>query len=164
MKLQGSAAPRGSAGQARCGLRQVQVKVSELGLGYPSQEELVFRYCSGLCLNSVSNYDKILTRLAANHRSPLQGAPPTACCRPTAYERRLAFLDDNLLYHILRKHSARRTSLLNEVLEPDWNLSPAENHTQDVPLRGATAAPHRDRTSAAGLHRTCFCTAGLGEP
>uniref|UniRef100_A0A3B4DVZ2 TGF-beta family profile domain-containing protein n=1 Tax=Pygocentrus nattereri TaxID=42514 RepID=A0A3B4DVZ2_PYGNA len=106
--LQRSPAPRGSAGRGRCGLRQVQVKVSELGLGYLGQEELVFRYCSGRCLNSITNYDRILTRLAASRRSVLQGAPPTACCRPTAYERHLAFLDDDLLYHIVRKHSARR--------------------------------------------------------
>ncbi|KAL7838957.1 hypothetical protein SRHO_G00256150 [Serrasalmus rhombeus] len=108
LKLQRSPAPRGSAGRGRCGLRQVQVKVSELGLGYLGQEELVFRYCSGRCLNSITNYDRILTRLAASRRSVLQGAPPTACCRPTAYERHLAFLDDDLLYHIVRKHSARR--------------------------------------------------------
>ncbi|XP_036454157.1 glial cell line-derived neurotrophic factor [Colossoma macropomum] len=108
LKLQRSPAPRGSAGRGRCGLRQVQVKVSELGLGYLSQEELVFRYCSGPCLNSITNYDRILTRLATGRRSILQGAPPTACCRPTAYERHLAFLGDDLLYHILRKHSARR--------------------------------------------------------
>ncbi|KAL7836081.1 hypothetical protein AOLI_G00273650 [Acnodon oligacanthus] len=108
LKLQRSSAWRGSAGRGRCGLRQVQVKVSELGLGYRGQEELVFRYCSGPCLNSITNYDRILSRLAASRRRVLQGAPPTACCRPTAYERQLAFLDDDLLYHVVRKHSARR--------------------------------------------------------
>uniref|UniRef100_A0A3B1K3W3 Glial cell derived neurotrophic factor b n=1 Tax=Astyanax mexicanus TaxID=7994 RepID=A0A3B1K3W3_ASTMX len=95
----------GSGGRGRCGLRQVQVRVSEVGLGYLSEEELIFRYCSGRCLGS-TNYDRILGSLAAT--GVLQGAPPPACCRPTAYERRLAFLDQHLSYHLLKKHSARR--------------------------------------------------------
>ncbi|NWZ00075.1 NRTN protein, partial [Loxia curvirostra] len=32
-----------------CGLRSVRVGVGALGLGYPSPETLVFRYCGGGC-------------------------------------------------------------------------------------------------------------------
>ncbi|NXS07239.1 PSPN protein, partial [Neodrepanis coruscans] len=34
---------------APCGLRSVSVGVGELGLGYPSPETVVLRYCGGGC-------------------------------------------------------------------------------------------------------------------
>ncbi|XP_048044654.1 glial cell line-derived neurotrophic factor [Megalobrama amblycephala] len=91
-----------------CALRQVQLKVSDLGLGYRSQEELIFSYCSGVCINSLTNYDKILTSLAGGDKNILRSSPPTACCRPVEYDDDLSFLDDNLIYHIMERHSARK--------------------------------------------------------
>uniref|UniRef100_A0A9J8BG67 Glial cell derived neurotrophic factor b n=1 Tax=Cyprinus carpio carpio TaxID=630221 RepID=A0A9J8BG67_CYPCA len=91
-----------------CALRQVQLKVSDLGLGYRSQEELIFSYCSGVCMNSLTNYDKILTGLASNGKNILRSSPPTACCRPVEYDDDLSFLDDNLIYHTMKRHSARK--------------------------------------------------------
>ncbi|NXV54986.1 PSPN protein, partial [Molothrus ater] len=32
-----------------CALRSLRVGVAQLGLGYPSPETLVFRYCGGAC-------------------------------------------------------------------------------------------------------------------
>ncbi|XP_016363633.1 glial cell line-derived neurotrophic factor-like [Sinocyclocheilus anshuiensis] len=91
-----------------CALRQVQLKVSDLGLGYRSQEELIFSYCSGACMNSLTNYDKILTGLASNGKNILRSSPPTVCCRPVEYDDDLSFLDDNLIYHTMKRHSARK--------------------------------------------------------
>lgn len=91
-----------------CALRQVQLKVSDLGLGYRSQEEMIFSYCSGVCVNSLTNYDKILTSLTGGDKNILRSSPPTACCRPVQYDDDLSFLDDNLIYHTMERHSARR--------------------------------------------------------
>uniref|UniRef100_A0A9J7XQE3 Glial cell derived neurotrophic factor b n=1 Tax=Cyprinus carpio carpio TaxID=630221 RepID=A0A9J7XQE3_CYPCA len=91
-----------------CALRQVQLKVSDLGLGYWSQEELIFSYCSGVCINPLTNYDKILTSLAGNGKNILHSSPPTACCRPVQYDADLSFLDDSLIYHTMKRHSARK--------------------------------------------------------
>nr|XP_055053931.1 glial cell line-derived neurotrophic factor [Misgurnus anguillicaudatus] len=95
-------------GAGVCALRRVQMKVSDLGLGYKSQEELIYSYCSGVCINSLTNYDKILNSLTANDKTRLLYSPPTACCRPIEFDDDLSFLDDNLIYHTMEKHSARK--------------------------------------------------------
>lgn len=99
---------KGNSGQGHgCKLRQIQLNVSDLGLGYQTKEEMIFRYCSGPCTNSETNYDKILNNLTQN-RKLLRDSPPHACCRPIAYDDDLSFLDDNLIYHTMKKHSARK--------------------------------------------------------
>lgn len=100
---------RGGGGRGQgCALKQIHLNVSDLGLGYRSSEEMIFRYCSGPCRKSETNYDKILYNLAHNRRLPPKDTPPQACCRPTAFDDDLSFLDDNLVYHTVRKHSARK--------------------------------------------------------
>ncbi|XP_029296082.1 glial cell line-derived neurotrophic factor [Cottoperca gobio] len=102
---------RGGGGNGRgqgCVLKRMHLNVTDLGLGYSSSEEMIFRYCSGPCRKSETNYDKILHNLAHNRRFPPKDAPPQACCRPIAFDDDLSFLDDNLVYHIVRKHSARK--------------------------------------------------------
>lgn len=91
-----------------CVLKQIQLNVTDLGLGYRSSEEMIFRYCSGPCRKSETNYDKILYNLAHNRRLPPKDTPPQACCRPIAFDDDLSFLDDNLVYHTVKKHSARK--------------------------------------------------------
>ncbi|XP_041644156.1 glial cell line-derived neurotrophic factor-like [Cheilinus undulatus] len=91
-----------------CVLKQIQLNVTDLGLGYRSSEEMIFRYCSGPCRKSETNYDKILYNLAHKKRFPPRDMPPQACCRPIAFDDDLSFLDDNLVYHTVRKHSARK--------------------------------------------------------
>ncbi|XP_049618464.1 glial cell line-derived neurotrophic factor-like [Syngnathus scovelli] len=91
-----------------CALRQVHLNVTDLGLGYRSGEEMIFSYCAGPCRKSETNYDKILRHLARRGRLPTKDAPPQACCRPVAFDDNLSFLDDNLVYHTLKKHSARK--------------------------------------------------------
>ncbi|KAM7416824.1 hypothetical protein PAMA_018744 [Pampus argenteus] len=99
----------GGSGRGQgCALKQIHLNVSDLGLGYRSGEEMIFRYCSGPCRKSETNYDKILYNLAHSRRFPPKDTPPQACCRPIAFDDDLSFLDDNLVYHTMRKHSARK--------------------------------------------------------
>ncbi|KAM4615739.1 glial cell line-derived neurotrophic factor-like [Polymixia lowei] len=98
---------RGGRGQG-CMLKQLHLNVSDLGLGYQSGEEMIFRYCSGPCRKSETNYDKIVNNLAHSRKFLPKDTPPHACCRPIAFDDDLSFLDDNLIYHTMRKHSARK--------------------------------------------------------
>ncbi|XP_061117727.1 glial cell line-derived neurotrophic factor [Conger conger] len=99
---------RGNRGRNRgCVLKQVHLNVTDLGLGYRTKEELIFRYCSGPCVNSETNYDKILNNLTHNKKLE-PDSPAKACCRPTAFDDDLSFLDDSLEYHTLKRHSAKR--------------------------------------------------------
>ncbi|CAK7304021.1 glial cell line-derived neurotrophic factor isoform X2 [Vulpes vulpes] len=99
---------RGPRGRNRgCVLTAIHLNVTDLGLGYETKEELIFRYCSGSCDAAETMYDKILKNLSKSRRLASDKAGQ-ACCRPIAYDDDLSFLDDNLVYHILRKHSAKR--------------------------------------------------------
>ncbi|VFV32525.1 glial cell line-derived [Lynx pardinus] len=99
---------RGQRGRNRgCVLTAIHLNVTDLGLGYETKEELIFRYCSGSCDAAETMYDKILKNLSKNRRL-VSDKVGQACCRPIAYDDDLSFLDDNLVYHILRKHSAKR--------------------------------------------------------
>ncbi|KAM3867480.1 glial cell line-derived neurotrophic factor-like [Diretmus argenteus] len=103
----GGGGAAGGRGQG-CVLKQIHLNVSDLGLGYQSSEEMMFRYCSGPCRKSETNYDKILYNLAHNRKLLSKDTPPHACCRPIAFDDDLSFLDDHLVYHTVRKHSARK--------------------------------------------------------
>ncbi|KAM7147132.1 glial cell line-derived neurotrophic factor isoform 3-T3 [Molossus nigricans] len=99
---------RGPRGRNRgCVLTSVHLNVTDLGLGYETKEELIFRYCSGSCEAAETTYDKILKNLSRSRRLASDKVGQ-ACCRPIAFDDDLSFLDDNLVYHILRKHSAKR--------------------------------------------------------
>ncbi|CAL8386928.1 unnamed protein product [Boreogadus saida] len=90
-----------------CLLKEVHLNVTDLGLGYRTKEELIFRYCSGPCVEAETNYDKILNNLTHNRKLDRE-APSRTCCRPVAFDDDLSFLDDDVMYHTLKKHSARR--------------------------------------------------------
>ncbi|XP_029024092.1 glial cell line-derived neurotrophic factor isoform X1 [Betta splendens] len=100
----GEKAPVQSRG---CLLKEVHLNVTDLGLGYQTKEELIFRYCSGPCAEAETNYDKILNNLTHNKKLD-KDAPSRTCCRPLAFDDDLSFLDDNVVYHTLKKHSARK--------------------------------------------------------
>ncbi|KAM9306621.1 glial cell line-derived neurotrophic factor [Pholidichthys leucotaenia] len=90
-----------------CLLKEVHLNVTDLGLGYQTKEELIFRYCSGPCVEAETNYDKILNNLTHNKKLN-KDTPSRTCCRPIAFDDDLSFLDDNVVYHTLKKHSARK--------------------------------------------------------
>ncbi|KAK2874489.1 hypothetical protein Q8A67_021642 [Cirrhinus molitorella] len=93
-----------------CSLREVEVTVSQLGLGYKSDETIVFHYCSGRCTMSRRNYDlslanmKRLQLLTKNQKDKARHSP---CCRPTAYEEDISFLDNDNKYHTIQEISAK---------------------------------------------------------
>ncbi|XP_041666564.1 glial cell line-derived neurotrophic factor isoform X2 [Cheilinus undulatus] len=110
----GSKGGRGERGRERisvqtrgCLLKEVHLNVTDLGLGYQTKEELIFRYCSGPCAEAETNYDKILNNLTHNKKLN-KDTPSRTCCRPIAFDDDLSFLDDNVVYHTLKKHSARK--------------------------------------------------------
>ncbi|XP_041747004.1 neurturin-like [Coregonus clupeaformis] len=85
-----------------CSLREVEVTVSELGLGYHSDETLLFRYCSGNCNASRRNYDVILKKWTRKGISKRERSP---CCRPKEYDD-ISFLDNSNRYKTLNEFSA----------------------------------------------------------
>lgn len=90
-----------------CVLKEIHLNVTDLDLGYETKEELIFRYCSGTCNAPETTYDQILKNLTRKKKFA-NDKVKQACCRPIAFDDDLAFLDDNLVYHTLRQHSARR--------------------------------------------------------
>ncbi|XP_040846888.1 neurturin [Ochotona curzoniae] len=102
--------PRRRRARARarpCGLRELEVRVSELGLGYASDETVLFRYCAGACEAATRVYDLGLRRLRQRRRVRRERVRAQPCCRPTAYEDEVSFLDVHSRYHTVRQLSAR---------------------------------------------------------
>ncbi|XP_062827578.1 persephin [Anolis carolinensis] len=89
-----------------CRLRSLLVRIKDLGLGYNSEETILFKYCSGSCPKARSNHD--LTLLSLLQKSEIL-ALGDLCCRPTYYED-VAFLDDNHQWHKVEKLSASACS------------------------------------------------------
>ncbi|CAI9603348.1 unnamed protein product [Staurois parvus] len=91
-----------------CRQKTLLLQVGDLGLGYDSEETVLFKYCSGGCPRSRTNHDLILSRLLQKSDLPslleekIFSGP---CCRPTHYED-VAFLDDNHRWHTVEKLSA----------------------------------------------------------
>uniref|UniRef100_A0A8D0DUN0 Persephin n=1 Tax=Salvator merianae TaxID=96440 RepID=A0A8D0DUN0_SALMN len=89
-----------------CRLQTLLVRIKDLGLGYNSEETILFKYCSGSCPKARSNHDMTLSLLLQKSEIPALGDP---CCRPTHYEN-VAFLDDNHQWHEVEKLSASACS------------------------------------------------------
>lgn len=93
-----------------CSLREMEVTVSELGLGYESDETLLFRYCSGKCTGHRRNYDITMDHMRRTgfrkkgRKDKVSNGP---CCRPIAYEEDISFLDNRSRYHTIQEVSAQ---------------------------------------------------------
>lgn len=98
---------RARSGTRPCGLRELEVRVSELGLGYTSDETVLFRYCAGACETAARVYDLGLRRLRQRRRVRKERVRAQPCCRPTAYEDEVSFLDVHSRYHTVHELSAR---------------------------------------------------------
>ncbi|XP_055007709.1 neurturin [Boleophthalmus pectinirostris] len=84
-----------------CSVRELKLTVSELGLGYESNETMLLRYCSGKCINHRSNYDitmEHMMRTGFKKKGRKDKVSNGPCCRPTAFEEDFSFLDDNYKY------------------------------------------------------------------
>ncbi|XP_046696348.1 persephin-like, partial [Silurus meridionalis] len=88
------------------------LQVRDLGLGYDSDEMVLFKYCGGTCPRVPSNHELTLTNLrlsgALPHTETWHHAP---CCRPTRHED-MAFLDNAHRWHKVEKLSAAACSCI----------------------------------------------------
>ncbi|KAG8454814.1 hypothetical protein GDO86_001146 [Hymenochirus boettgeri] len=90
-----------------CTLKEVEVSVSELGLGYVSDETVLFRYCSGTCDAAVRNYDLSLQSIRGKKKIKKEKVRARPCCRPTEYDDDVSFLDSKNHYHTIKEVSAK---------------------------------------------------------
>nr|XP_014424353.1 persephin [Pelodiscus sinensis] len=95
-----------------CRLRSLLLRVKDLGLGYDSEETILFKYCSGTCPRARTNHDLTLSLLLQKSEIPAWGEEKMVgdpCCRPTHYED-VAFLDNSHQWHEVEKLSASACS------------------------------------------------------
>ncbi|CAL9689315.1 unnamed protein product [Knipowitschia caucasica] len=93
-----------------CSVRELKLTVSELGLGYESNETMLLRYCSGKCIGHRNNYDitmEHMMRTGFKKRGRKDKVSNGPCCRPTAFEEDFSFLDDNYKYRTIQNLSAK---------------------------------------------------------
>ncbi|KAJ8357687.1 hypothetical protein SKAU_G00204810 [Synaphobranchus kaupii] len=97
---------RARKGRKLCSLREVEVSVTQLGLGYESEETVLFRYCSGRCAKRRRTYDLALQSVqsAGLLKGPSRHTP---CCRPLHYEQDFSFLGNNDKYYTIQELSAQ---------------------------------------------------------
>ncbi|XP_063153851.1 artemin [Candoia aspera] len=97
-------AGRGNRGRY-CRLHSLRMKVRDLGLGYDSDEVVKFKYCSGSCQRTRTNYDLTLSHLIKQHAIVPGPHSSQPCCRPTRYEN-FSFMDVHNVWKTLDKVSA----------------------------------------------------------
>ncbi|XP_041847391.1 neurturin-like [Melanotaenia boesemani] len=93
----------------QCSLRTLNLKVSQLGLGYESGETVKVHYCTGKCTASRKNYDMAMEHVVRTRfkQRGLRHKVSGPCCRPTEYDMDLRFLGDDLQYHVIKNVSAK---------------------------------------------------------
>ncbi|XP_068427715.1 neurturin-like [Clinocottus analis] len=93
-----------------CSLRELELTVSELGLGYESDETVLLRYCSGKCTAHRHNYDitmEHMMRTGFKKKGRKDKVSNKPCCRPVAFEKDFSFLDNRSRYHTIQNVSAK---------------------------------------------------------
>ncbi|XP_051552950.1 neurturin-like [Myxocyprinus asiaticus] len=109
---------RARKGPKLCSLHEIELTVSELGLGYESDETVRFRYCSGKCSHERRNYDFVMEHMQLNNGSSEKGRRGrdngkrdkvryTPCCRPTKFEKKMSFFDNKDRFYTIQNVSAR---------------------------------------------------------
>lgn len=104
---------RNSRGR-NCHIRNLMVKVRDLGLGFNSDEIVLFKYCSGSCHRARSNYDLTLGSLLRQQLitpGPQERVLSHPCCRPTRYEA-VSFMDVENTWQTVEKLSAAECSCI----------------------------------------------------
>lgn len=94
-----------STPDSSCSLRSILLQVRDLGLGYDSDETVLFKYCGGACPRITSNHDLTLANLLHSGVLPGELWHHTPCCRPSHHED-MAFLDNSHRWHKVEKLSA----------------------------------------------------------
>uniref|UniRef100_H3B2Y5 Neurturin n=1 Tax=Latimeria chalumnae TaxID=7897 RepID=H3B2Y5_LATCH len=91
--------------QKPCSLKELEVTVTDLGLGYESEETVLFKYCTGTCEAAAKHYDKTLKNMRKNKM--IKRGKDRPCCRPLSYDDDVSFLDNYHEYHTLKELSAK---------------------------------------------------------
>ncbi|XP_028667313.2 uncharacterized protein LOC114659177 [Erpetoichthys calabaricus] len=106
-----SPSPRGDS--RGCKVRTLRVRVRDLGLGYDSDEIVLFKYCAGSCQRARTNHDLTLSKLlqqkvihSGRGEEKISAHP---CCRPTRYEP-VSFMDVQNTWQTVEKLSAAECS------------------------------------------------------
>uniref|UniRef100_UPI00398F7614 artemin-like n=1 Tax=Pristiophorus japonicus TaxID=55135 RepID=UPI00398F7614 len=99
--------------ERNCRLRALQLRVQDLGLGYQSDEVVLFKYCSGSCPRARTNHDLTLSLLLRKtdlnlSREKIISDP---CCQPTQFKD-VTFLDIDNRWHTVEKLSASECSCI----------------------------------------------------
>uniref|UniRef100_A0A671L8V6 TGF-beta family profile domain-containing protein n=1 Tax=Sinocyclocheilus anshuiensis TaxID=1608454 RepID=A0A671L8V6_9TELE len=90
---------RARKGPKPCSLHEIELTVSELGLGYESDETVSFRYCSGKCIHERRRRGRDNVK-----KDKARNAP---CCRPTKFEKKMSFFDNKDRFYTIQNVSAR---------------------------------------------------------
>ncbi|KAF4076295.1 hypothetical protein AMELA_G00212750 [Ameiurus melas] len=91
-----------------CHLERREMRVRDLGMGYDSDEIVLFKFCVGLCQSARGNYDAALRALLTNGSLPKRTARKVSarpCCRPTAYKS-VSFMDTSTTWRTIENVSA----------------------------------------------------------
>ncbi|KAA0719036.1 Artemin Precursor [Triplophysa tibetana] len=91
-----------------CRVEKREMRVRDLGMGFDSDEIVLFKFCVGSCQRSRGNYDLALRALMANGSLPKRTARKISahpCCRPTAYEP-VSFMDVTTTWRTIKSLSA----------------------------------------------------------
>lgn len=103
----GNRMKRAKARHKPCSLKELEVTISELGLGYNSDETVLFRYCSGTCDSAVRNYDLSLKHVRSMRKIRKEKVRARPCCRPLSYDDDISFLDTGNRYYTVNEVSAK---------------------------------------------------------
>ncbi|XP_068995669.1 artemin-like [Embiotoca jacksoni] len=91
-----------------CRVEKREMRVRDLGLGFDSDEIVLFKFCVGSCQSSRMNYDLALKALLENGSLPRRTARKVSshpCCRPDRYEP-VSFMDAQTTWRTIQSLSA----------------------------------------------------------
>lgn len=91
-----------------CRVEKREMRVRDLGLGFDSDEIVLFKFCVGSCQSSRTNYDLALKALLENGSLPRHTARKVSshpCCRPDRYEP-VSFMDAQTTWRTIQSLSA----------------------------------------------------------
>lgn len=85
------------------------ISIRDLGLGYDSDEVILFKYCVGTCDDSRKNYDLALKALVKKGNISAKRLSARPCCRPTRYDT-VSFMNANTAWETIDLLSAANCS------------------------------------------------------
>lgn len=94
-----------------CHIEKKQVRVRDLGLGFDSDEIVLFKYCVGTCQGVRGNYDLALKAMMATGSVSGRKISTHPCCRPTRYET-VSFMDVRTIWQTVWRLSAANCSCM----------------------------------------------------